>query len=96
MRLRMNALALQGQKRPWARPSCHEIFCFRGSGGDLVRLLWHDGVGMVEPLHGWMPAERNTMSKHTSVVRVIACIFKADRRGAFTRFLKDDYRVRLT
>ena len=23
-----------------------EIFCFRGRRGDLVKLLWHDGVGM--------------------------------------------------
>ena len=23
-----------------------EIFCFRGRRGDLVKILWHDGVGM--------------------------------------------------
>ena len=27
-------------------PHAGEIFCFRGRKGDLVKLLWHDGVGM--------------------------------------------------
>lgn len=29
-----------------ADPHAGEIFCFRGRRGDLVKLLWHDGVGM--------------------------------------------------
>ena len=27
-------------------PHAGEIFCFRGRKGDLVKILWHDGVGM--------------------------------------------------
>lgn len=27
-------------------PHGGEIFCFRGRRGDLVKILWHDGVGM--------------------------------------------------
>ncbi|WP_206078575.1 IS66 family insertion sequence element accessory protein TnpB [Poseidonocella sp. HB161398] len=27
-------------------PHGGEIFCFRGRKGDLVKLIWHDGVGM--------------------------------------------------
>ncbi len=31
---------------PRMTPMRGEIFCFRGRRGDLVKLLWHDGVGM--------------------------------------------------
>ncbi|WP_290898038.1 IS66 family insertion sequence element accessory protein TnpB [Hoeflea sp.] len=27
-------------------PHAGEIYCFRGRRGDLVKILWHDGVGM--------------------------------------------------
>ncbi len=27
-------------------PHSHEVFCFRGRKGDLIKVLWHDGVGM--------------------------------------------------
>ena len=27
-------------------PHAGELFCFRGRKGDLVKILWHDGVGM--------------------------------------------------
>ena len=27
-------------------PHGGEIFCFRGRRGDLLKILWHDGVGM--------------------------------------------------
>ena len=27
-------------------PHGGEIFCFRGRKGDLIKILWHDGVGM--------------------------------------------------
>ena len=42
----MNTLALQVQQGLGRDPHAGEIFCFRGHKGDLVRLLWHDGVGM--------------------------------------------------
>lgn len=46
MRRGMNTLALQVQQGLGRDPHAGEIFCFRGRQGDLVKLLWHDGVGM--------------------------------------------------
>ncbi len=46
MRRGMNTLALQVQQGLGRDPHAGEIFCFRGRRGDLVKLLWHDGVGM--------------------------------------------------
>ena len=40
----MNTLALQVQQGLGRDPHAGEIFCFRGRKGDLVKLLWHDGV----------------------------------------------------
>ncbi|WP_418895534.1 IS66 family insertion sequence element accessory protein TnpB [Roseovarius autotrophicus] len=42
----MNTLALQVQEGLGRDPHAGEIFCFRGRRGDLVKILWHDGVGM--------------------------------------------------
>jgi transposase len=42
----MNCLALKVQKGSRRDPQVGEIFCFRGRRGDLVKRLWHDGVGM--------------------------------------------------
>ncbi|WP_205963815.1 IS66 family insertion sequence element accessory protein TnpB, partial [Pseudoruegeria sp. SK021] len=41
----MNTLALQVQQGLGRDPHAGEIFCFRGRKGDLVKILWHDGVG---------------------------------------------------
>ena len=46
MRCGMNSLALKVQQGLGRGPHAGEIFCFRGRRGDLVKLLWHDGVGM--------------------------------------------------
>lgn len=46
MRRGMNTLALQVQRGLGRDPHAGEIFCFRGRRGDLVKILWHDGVGM--------------------------------------------------
>lgn len=46
MRRGMNTLALQVQEGLGRDPHAGEIFCFRGRKGDLVKILWHDGVGM--------------------------------------------------
>ena len=45
MRRGMNTLALQVQQGHGRDPHAGEIFCFRGRKGDLVKILWHDGVG---------------------------------------------------
>lgn len=46
MRRGINTLALQVQEGLGRDPHAGEIFCFRGRRGDLVKILWHDGVGM--------------------------------------------------
>ena len=46
MRRGMNTLALQVQEGLGRDPHAGEIFCFRGRKGDLIKLIWHDGVGM--------------------------------------------------
>jgi transposase len=45
MRRGMNTLALQVQQGLGRDPHAGEIFCFRGRRGDLVKILWHNGVG---------------------------------------------------
>jgi transposase len=42
----MNSLALKVQQCLGRDPHGGEVFCFRGRKGDLIKVLWHDGVGM--------------------------------------------------
>ena len=42
----MNSLALKVQQGLGRDPQGGEIFCFRGRKADMVKLIWHDGVGM--------------------------------------------------
>jgi hypothetical protein len=44
---------------------------------------------LVEELHDWMHAERETMSKHNPVAKAIDYMFRKNRWDAFTRFLED-------
>jgi len=46
MRCGMNSLALKVQEGLGRDPHSGEVFCFRGRKGDLIKVLWHDGVGM--------------------------------------------------
>ena len=46
MRCGMNSLALKVQEGLGRDPHGGEVFCFRGRKGDLIKILWHDGVGM--------------------------------------------------
>ena len=46
MRRGMNTLALQVQEALGRDPHTGDLFVFRGRRGDLVKILWHDGVGM--------------------------------------------------
>jgi transposase len=46
MRRGMNSLALMVQQGLGRDPHGGELFCFRGRRGQLVKILWHDGVGM--------------------------------------------------
>ena len=42
----MNGLALLVQQGLGRDPHGGELFCFRGRRGSLMKVLWHDGVGM--------------------------------------------------
>ena len=46
MRRGMNGLALQVQETLGRDPFAGDLFVFRGVRGDLVKILWHDGLGL--------------------------------------------------
>ena len=46
MRRGMNGLALQVQEVLGRDPHAGDLYVFRGRRGDLVKILWHDGLGM--------------------------------------------------
>ncbi len=46
MRRGMNGLALQVQQVLDRDPHAGDLYVFRGKRGDLIMILWHDGVGM--------------------------------------------------
>lgn len=46
MRRGMNGLALQVQEALGRDPHAGDPFVFRGRRGDLIKILWHDGVGL--------------------------------------------------
>ena len=46
MRRGMNGLALQVQAALQRDPHAGDLYVFRGRRGDLVKILWHDGLGM--------------------------------------------------
>src|SRR6201985_3648619 len=42
----MNSLALQVQEALHRDPHAGDLYVFRGKRGDLLKILWHDGLGM--------------------------------------------------
>jgi transposase len=46
MRRGMNGLALQVQEALQRDPHAGDLFVFRGARGDLIKILWHDGLGL--------------------------------------------------
>jgi transposase len=46
MRRGMNGLALQVQQGLHRDPHAGDLYVFRGKRGDLLKVLWHDGLGM--------------------------------------------------
>ena len=42
----MNGLALQAHEALRRDPHAADLFVFRGSRGDLIKIIWHDSVGM--------------------------------------------------
>jgi transposase len=45
MRRGMQGLALQVQEGLKRDPHAGDVFVFRGRRGDLIKILWHDGLG---------------------------------------------------
>ena len=46
MRRGMNGLTLQVQETLKRDPHAGDLYVFRGRRGDLIKILWHDGVGL--------------------------------------------------
>lgn len=46
MRRGMHGLALQVQQILHRDPHAGDLFVFRGRAGDLIKILWHDGLGL--------------------------------------------------
>jgi transposase len=46
MRRGMNGLALQVQQGFRRDPHTGDLYVFHGKRGDLLKILWHDGLGM--------------------------------------------------
>ena len=46
MRRGMNGLALQVQEALRRDPHVGDLYVFRGKRGNLLKILWHDGLGM--------------------------------------------------
>jgi transposase len=46
MRRGMNSLALQVQQGLERDPHAGDLYVFRGKNGRLIKVLWHDGIGM--------------------------------------------------
>jgi transposase len=46
MRRGMTGLALQVQETLGRDPYAGDLFIFRGRSGSLIKVIWHDGVGM--------------------------------------------------
>src|SRR5262249_26878478 len=42
----MNSLALQVQEALGGDPHAGDLYVFRGARGDLIKIIWHDGIGM--------------------------------------------------
>lgn len=46
MRRGMNTLALMVQQTLHRDPHGGDLYVFRGKSGKLIKVLWHDGIGM--------------------------------------------------
>jgi transposase len=42
----MNGLSLQVQEGLGRDPHAGDLFVFRGRRGNLIKILWHDGIGL--------------------------------------------------
>jgi len=56
MRRGMNSLAIQVQQGLGRDPHAGDLYVFRGKRGHLIKLLWHDGIGMSLDAKRWSAA----------------------------------------
>jgi transposase len=52
----MNGLALQVQEALRRDPHAGDLYVFRGARGNLIKILWHDRLGMSLYAKGWRRA----------------------------------------
>jgi transposase len=55
MRRGMNGLALQVQEALQRDAHAGDLYVFRGARGNLIKILWHDGLGITRSI----PSDRN-------------------------------------
>ena len=53
MRRGMKGLSLQVQETLGRDPFAGDLFVFLGAGGNPVKILWHDGLGLSHSPRGW-------------------------------------------
>lgn len=56
MRRGMNSLAVLVQEAFRRDPHGGDLYVFRGKSGKLIKILWHDGLGMSLTPSGWSAA----------------------------------------
>ena len=56
MRRGMNSLAIQVQQGLKRDPHAGDLYVFRGKRGQLIKILWHDGIGCRSTPNGWSAA----------------------------------------
>ena len=56
MRKGMNGLALQVQEVLGRDPHAGDLYVFRGARGDLIKIVWHDGIGCRSTPSDWSAA----------------------------------------
>lgn len=56
MRRGMNSLGLLVQEAFKRDPHGGDLYVFRGKSGKLIKILWHDGLGMSLVPSGWSAA----------------------------------------
>src|SRR5690349_25154755 len=66
MRRGMNGLALQVQEALQRDPHAGDLYVFRGKRGNLLKVLWHDGLGMCCTPSVWNVA--GTSGRHRRMV----------------------------
>ena len=70
----MNSLALQVQESLHRDPHAGDLYVFRGKRGDLLKILWHDGLGMMTDPDS--PSDLSVMVDGST-----PCVLSADTQG---------------